>query len=160
MIKDMPYILRGLERVSNGKGIEIVLQYDRSGNRLHEYRANQHHSVLRKWLETVVFYRNTFFFPISYQNDWFVEFQLTDRAYLSVADERRASVRSVAGQGIALSWQVSNLSELYAMFMKQGVTVSEVRRMWGAALFYLHDPEGHRIELWQPNVDGLSESFP
>ena len=109
MIKDMPYILRGLERVSNGKGIEIVLQYDRSGNCLHEYRANQHHSVLRKWLETVVFYRNTFFFPISYQNDWFVEFQLTDRAYLSVADERRASVRSVAGQGIALSWQVSNL---------------------------------------------------
>jgi len=106
----------------------------------------------QKWLETVAFYQTIFAFPISHQNDWFVEFELYDHAYLSIADERRASIHSVDGQGITLSWQVSNLSEMHAAFVKRGITVSEVRRKWGATLFYLHDPEGHRIELWQPEV--------
>ncbi len=104
-----------------------------------------------KWIEIVTFYRNTFEFPITYQTDWFVEFQLTLGAYLSIADESRTSIRSVSGQGITLSWQVANLQAMRAALLKQNIPVSTIRKKWGAFLFYLHDPEGHRIELWQPS---------
>jgi catechol 2,3-dioxygenase-like lactoylglutathione lyase family enzyme len=105
----------------------------------------------QKWLETVDFYRNILAFPITYQNDWFVEFQLTAHAYLSIADESRATIHSVSGQGITLSWQVLHLNEMRAALLKQNIAVSPIRPKWGASLFYLHDPEGHRIELWQPS---------
>lgn len=104
----------------------------------------------RRWREAVTFYQNTFDFPITYQNDWFVEFQLTPDSYLSIADESRASIQSVNGQGVTLSWQISELSEMRAALLKRNVTVSAIQKKWGAYLFYLRDPEGHRIELWQP----------
>jgi hypothetical protein len=98
----------------------------------------------------VTFYRNTFDFTVTYQNDWFVEFQLTIDSYLSIADESRASIQSVNGQGITLSWQVPQVSEMHAFLLEKNVVVSTISEKWGAYLFYLHDPEGHRIELWQP----------
>lgn len=88
---------------------------------------------------------------ISHRNDWFVEFQLTDRAYLSIADTRQASIHSVGGQGITLSWQVMDIAEIRTALIKRDIVVSEVRRKWDAQLFYLHDPEGHRTEFWQPD---------
>jgi catechol 2,3-dioxygenase-like lactoylglutathione lyase family enzyme len=102
------------------------------------------------WMETVSFYRNTFAFPVSHQTGWFVEFQLTSHAYLSIADESCASIQSVGGQGVTLSWQVPNLQEIYSAFRLQNISVAAIQKKWGAYLFYLHDPEGHRIELWQP----------
>jgi catechol 2,3-dioxygenase-like lactoylglutathione lyase family enzyme len=104
----------------------------------------------RHWAETVRFYRDVLALPISFQNDWFVEFQLGAQVYLSIADERRASIDSVSGQGITLSWQVDDLQAARAELLAQQITLSEVRQKWGASLCYLHDPEGHRIELWQP----------
>ena len=106
-----------------------------------------------QWSETVTFYRNTFDFPITYQTDWFVEFQLAPNSYLSIADESRTTIHSVEGQGITLSWQISNLQETHAAFLEQTIAVSSIRKKWGAYLFYLYDPEGHRIELWQPAAD-------
>jgi len=103
-----------------------------------------------QWVETVTFYRETFGFPVSYQTDWFVEFQLTTHAYLSIADESRAGIQSVGGQGVTLSWQVPNLQEMFNAFRKQNISTGGIQKKWGAYLFYLHDPEGHRIELWQP----------
>ncbi|MEO8394049.1 MAG: VOC family protein [Chloroflexota bacterium] len=105
-----------------------------------------------QWIETVSFYRNTFDFPITYQTAWFVEFQLTTHASLSIADESRASIQSVGGQGITLSWQVPQLREMHTALLKQCIPASTIRKKGGAYLFYLHDPEGHRIELWQPIV--------
>ena len=103
-----------------------------------------------KWRETVAFYRNVFDFPISYQNDWFVEFQLTDDAYLSMADESRCQYsKRRRARASRLSWQIANLSAMHAILLKQNITVSAIRLKWRASLFYLHDPEGHRIELWQ-----------
>ncbi len=104
----------------------------------------------RKWRETVTFYREIFAFPVSHQTDWFIEFRLTASAYLSIADESRATIDSVEGQGITLSWEIANVHETHADFVAQQIAVSPIRKKWGAYLFYLHDPEGHRIELWQP----------
>jgi len=104
----------------------------------------------QQWRETVSFYRDTFDFPITYQNDWFVEFQLTSDSYLSIADESRASIQSVSGQGVTLSWQIPEVSEMHTTLVNRNIAVSTIYEKWGAYLFYLHDPEGHRIELWQP----------
>lgn len=104
----------------------------------------------RKWPETAAFYQDVFAFPISHQTDWFIEFQLAPGAYLSLADESRATIKSVEGQGITLSWEIATLHDMHAALQARGIAVSPVRRKWGADLFYLHDPEGHRIELWQP----------
>ena len=105
------------------------------------------------WAETVAFFRDVFGFSVSHQTDWFVEFELSAQAYLSIADEKRASIKSVSGQGITLSWEVANVHEMHKTFLEQGISVSSIRDKWGASLFYLHDPEGHRIELWQPLHD-------
>jgi len=102
------------------------------------------------WAETVTFYRDIFGFSISHQTDWFFEFKLSDHAYLSIADEKRATIKSVGGQGINLSWEVPDVHDLHQALIKQRIKISPIQNKWGASLFYLHDPEGHRIELWQP----------
>lgn len=104
----------------------------------------------QKWSETVTFYCDILKFFVSYQTDWFVEFQLTNTAYLSIADARRATIQSVAGQGITLSWQVADVNAIHNVLQQQEIEVSPIRQKWGGRLFYFHDPEGHRIELWQP----------
>ena len=47
-----------------------------------------------EWAAAVAFYRDTLGFPVTFANDWFVEFALTDTARLSIADVRRATVPS------------------------------------------------------------------
>lgn len=103
----------------------------------------------RKWEETVAFYRDLFRFEISHQNDWFVEFQIAPNAYLSIANEARASIKSVDGQGITLAWQVDDIEEAHHFWLGQDVPITALKKRWGALVFYLYDPEGHRIELWQ-----------
>ena len=104
----------------------------------------------RRWQETVAFYTEVFDFSVSYQSDWFIEVQLAPQSYLSIADESHASIHSTEGQGITLSWQVANVHEIHAALVERNIVVTPIRKKWGAYLFYLHDPEGHRIELWQP----------
>lgn len=104
----------------------------------------------QKWAETVAFYRDILQLAISHQTDWFVEFQLADNAYLSIADIQRATIRSASGQGITLSWQVADVDITRKTLQEQGVEVTTIQQKWGGRLFYLHDSEGHRIELWQP----------
>ena len=102
----------------------------------------------KKWEETVSFYTDLFKLEITHQTDWFVEFKVTSDAYLSIANEKRASIKSVNGQGITLSWQVENIDDAHSHWSKQNVSMTEIKKKWGAFVFYLHDPEGHRIELW------------
>ena len=102
----------------------------------------------RHWSATVAFYRSLLGLPVSFENDWFVEFQLNDGAYLSVADASRASIAAVAGQGITLAWQVRDLAGMHAHLAAAGAPVTPIRRRWDAWVFYCHDPEGHRLEFW------------
>ncbi len=103
------------------------------------------------WDETVRFYRDGFGFAVSYQNEWFVELVVADGVCLSVADERRTSIRSAQGQGITLTWQVPNLDAARESLLRRGLSPGAVRKHpWGARVCYLRDPEGHRVELWEP----------
>lgn len=103
-----------------------------------------------RWAETVAFYRDILDFPIQHQNDWFVEFQLTPQSFLSIAQAERATINSADGDGITLTMQVEDIQHLHAQLEEQSMTVTPIQKKWGATVFYIHDPEGHRIEFWQP----------
>ncbi len=102
----------------------------------------------RQWRATAAFYREQLGLAVSFENDWFVEFVLTDGAALSVADASRATIVAVAGQGITLAWQVDDVSAVHAWLAGLGTPVTPIRQRWGAWVCYCHDPEGHRIEFW------------
>lgn len=103
----------------------------------------------RHWAETVHYYRSRLNLPVAFENDWFVEFRLSDNTYLSIANSRRATVRAVHGQGITLTFRVSDVDAVQAELLQRGIETTPIRRRWGALAFYCHDPEGHRLEFWQ-----------
>ena len=101
-----------------------------------------------RWPETVEFYRTALSLRVAFENDWFVEFQLSSSTFLSVADASRATIDAVDGKGVTLTWQVADLDATRTIFAARGVDVTEIKSRWGARVFYCRDPEGHRIELW------------
>lgn len=106
----------------------------------------------RQWKETVVFYRDRLKLPVSFSTQWFVEFALTDGARLSIADHRRTSVKSGRGKGITLSLEVTDIEALWKNADESGLKPSDIRHHpWDARIFYVFDPEGHRLEFWQPS---------
>jgi catechol 2,3-dioxygenase-like lactoylglutathione lyase family enzyme len=105
----------------------------------------------RRWTETLHFYREGLCLPVCHETDWLVELRLAPAAFLSVADERRARIKSAGGQGLTLSWQVPELRAARDQLRARGLDPGPIRpHAWGAMVCYLRDPEGHRIELWTP----------
>jgi uncharacterized glyoxalase superfamily protein PhnB len=107
------------------------------------------------WAETVAFYQDQLGLPITFASDWFVEFALTESARLSIADERRATIKSSHGAGITLTFQVEDADEVWAAFQSAGLKPTPCRtHSWGARTFYLRDPEGNRLEVWSSTSTG------
>ncbi len=102
----------------------------------------------RRWRSTVRFYRDVIGLAVNLNAGWLVEFELPGRAFLSIADARRASIPSGEGRGVTISLQVRDLESTRAQLSQCGIAVSPTRAVWGARAFYLNDPEGHRIEMW------------
>lgn len=103
----------------------------------------------RDWQATVAFYRDRLRLPVIFASDWFVEFELTLGARLSIADERRATIRSSGGAGITLTLQVDDADAAWQTLHAAGIAVGKLKdHAWGARVFYLRDPEGHRLEVW------------
>jgi catechol 2,3-dioxygenase-like lactoylglutathione lyase family enzyme len=104
----------------------------------------------RRWEETVRFYRDGLGLPVVFATDWFVEFCLAADSRLSIADDARATVRSSGGAGITLSLQVEDIQAEHTDAERAGLEPTAIRaHPWRADTFYLFDPEGHRIEIWQ-----------
>jgi catechol 2,3-dioxygenase-like lactoylglutathione lyase family enzyme len=102
----------------------------------------------RNWEVTVKFYRDVLKFSINHESEWFVEFQLANGTYLSIANEENASIKCAGGRGITLSWQIEGVEKIHRRLNRLGINVSRIKRIWGSQAFYLFDPEGHRLELW------------
>ena len=103
----------------------------------------------RRWQETVSFYRNTLGFPVTFENDWFVEFKITAHARISIANEQRATIKSSGGQGLTLAFQVEQADETQQHLIAKGVAVGGIKdHPWGGRAFFLFDPEGNRLEIW------------
>jgi catechol 2,3-dioxygenase-like lactoylglutathione lyase family enzyme len=105
----------------------------------------------RNWQETVAFYRDALQFPITFASNWFVEFQIASTAHLSIADERRATIKSSRGEGITLTFRVDRADEAWGYLSARGLALGPLQdHTWGARVFYFYDPEGHRLEMWSP----------
>lgn len=108
----------------------------------------------RNWRATVDFYQNRLGLPVNFANEWFVEFSLNDNARLSIADERRAAVKSDGGQGITLALEVGDIRTTHRWAEGAGLAPTALRRHpWNAEVFHLRDPEGHRLEFWQATAE-------
>ena len=102
------------------------------------------------WEETVKFYRDHLNLTVIFSTDWFVEFSLNSTSRLSIADEKRASIKSCNGKGITLSFEVKSIDNAWNFAKKAGLKPTMIKKHpWDARTFYLFDPDGHRIEIWQ-----------
>jgi len=80
----------------------------------------------------------------------FVEFCLSATSRLSIADEKRASIKSCCGKGITLALEVENIDKAWESIDKAGLNPTRIRKhAWNARVFYLFDPERQRIEIWE-----------
>lgn len=103
----------------------------------------------KKWSETVNFYRDVLKLEINFTSDWFIEFRVSETAFLSVADERRASIKSSAGAGLTITLQVEEIETPWRYLHSQGLEPGLIKEhAWGGQVFYFYDPEGHRLEIW------------
>jgi uncharacterized glyoxalase superfamily protein PhnB len=98
----------------------------------------------------VSFYRDGLQLPVLFSNNWFVEFGLTDTSRMSIADENHVSVKSCKNTGITISLQVKDIDTAMEYATKMDLKPTKIKKhLWGARTFFLFDPEGHRIEIWQ-----------
>ena len=100
------------------------------------------------WSETVAFYKDRLNLPITFANEWFVEFQLTTTSFLSIANAARATIADVQGQGMTLTLEVADAAAVKMELEKLGIATTRLKRRWNALAFYCFDPEGHRLEFW------------
>lgn len=103
-----------------------------------------------KWEETVRFYRDVLGLKIHFSSDWFIEFSLNEKSRLSIADQERSSIKSVVPKGITIALQVRDIDRLWHDANEKNLDPTLIKpHPWNAKVFYLFDPEGHRIEIWQ-----------
>lgn len=101
-----------------------------------------------RWEETVEFYARGIGLEELTRNEWFVEFRLGRESRLSVANDRGTSITSAGGQGVTISIRVDDVVAARNELTGRGVAPGPLRAVWGARAFYVHDPEGTRIEFW------------
>jgi predicted enzyme related to lactoylglutathione lyase len=102
-----------------------------------------------KFKETAAFYRNGLGLAVLFSNQWFVEYEVNTTARISVADCRKTTVRSSQGNGITLTFKVERIEVIHETLKNRGLSPTDiVRHTWGALIFHIFDPEGHRLEFW------------
>ena len=116
--------------------------------RLIEPRRTNTILYCHRWPETVTFYQEKLKLPVAFANDWFVEFQLTDSSFLSIANAAQATIADVQGQGMTLTLEVADAAAVKAELDRLGLATTPLKRRWNALAFYCFDPEGHRLEFW------------
>jgi hypothetical protein len=106
----------------------------------------------------VRFYRDQLQLPVNFSTDWFIEFYLTPNARLSIADEKRSTIKSSSGNGITLTLEVEEIELVHKQLDNLGLKPTAIRKHpWEAMVFHLIDPENNRLEVWQSiNRDKLS----
>ena len=102
-----------------------------------------------RWQACVEFYGAGLGLSECFRRDWFVEFELTKTARLSVADASRANVGSSGGRGLTITLRVTDICAARAELVARGLSPGEIRaHPWNAELFHVFDPDGNRVEYW------------
>ncbi len=102
----------------------------------------------KRWEKCIEFYSDELNLPVLFQKAWFVEYKLTKRAHLSIADSAQSSIKSSGGIGLTISLQVQDIQSEHIRFQKKNLNPTPIHPIWGSKAFYLFDPEGNRIEFW------------
>jgi len=114
----------------------------------------------KEWEKTVRFYRDQLHLPVNFSVNWFVEFRLTENSRLSIADEKRSSIKSCGGKGVTLALEVEDIEAMRGHMESIGLKPTVIKKHpWDARVFHLFDPEGHRMEIWQKTADETKDSF-
>ncbi len=108
----------------------------------------------RHWERSRHFYRDVLKLDISFQkDDWFMEFSVNGAAHVSIADATRCTIAPGDGAGLTFSFFVEDLPAVHVLFAGHKIATTEIRAQgWRAPYFYVHDPEGTRIEFWTRNL--------
>lgn len=103
----------------------------------------------KKYGETLRFYRDMLGLPVSADMGWLTEFRASENSFITVADEARSSVKSAGGLGITITLKVNDADEAGKNMRAAGMSPGETGDFPpNARRFFLHDPEGNRIEVW------------
>ncbi len=104
----------------------------------------------QKWEETVRFYRDVLCLAPVFSLDWFIEFSLNEKSRLSIANQAKSSIKIPGQKGITITLQVANIDRIWDDFYRMKIDPTPIKiHPWNAKVFYIFDPEGHRIEIWQ-----------
>ena len=79
-----------------------------------------------RWKETVDFYAAGLNLPVLLSREWFVEFQLTGSARLSIADADLTTVKSNGGNGITISLKIDNIQSAYDDFRHRNLNPTPI----------------------------------
>ncbi|MFW5796694.1 MAG: VOC family protein [Alkalispirochaeta sp.] len=112
------------------------------------FRSSNTIIYCRNWDATVAFYRDILGLRGNNLSEWLVEFRITPGAAISIADDRRTTIRSRGGQGITVSIAVDNVDRARDTMIARGGAPEEIRSVWGSRAFFIFDPEGTRLEFW------------
>lgn len=108
----------------------------------------------KKWEKTVQFYRDTLQLPVQFSSDWFYEFLLGETSRLSIADEKRSSIKAPPCKGITITLEVEDIDLVWSDFSGRQLKPTPIQaHQWNARVFYIFDPDGHRLEIWQKSME-------
>jgi len=111
------------------------------------------HTVLlcEKWEDCVSFYKDVLGFPVVYERDRFVEFQVTPDACIGILKPLKADDPRPSHDRVILSVCVEEIEEAHAKLKARCPDLPAIRKHpWGPRVFEFRDPEGWRIEFWSP----------
>ena len=87
--------------------------------------------------------------PTFTKDDWFIELKVCEGCHLSLAAAAHCTIPAALGQGLTLSWRVTDLAGWRNRLLAHGATPTPItNHSWRAPYFYVRDPEGNRIEFW------------
>lgn len=104
----------------------------------------------RNWEECVEFYRKLLDCPISFRNEFFVEFLPSPGARLGLMNVSRTRKQVTAPESIVISLQVNSLDKALAFIRTISPHLPDpIDHPWGVRLVELRDPDGRLVEVWE-----------
>ena len=106
----------------------------------------------------LAFYRDTLGLQVEQQTERYVELRAAGGADIAIHAGREAAVGE--GRHWFLEFRVDDLDATARALRARGVDVGDVQERWWGKEAGFTDPEGNRIEVEQPNPEGIRRGPP